>query len=250
MPAEELVDDLDLQKLAERALIGGPLVGVPATDGEIVVGQPEDHFLDGTAKLMPIIIGTTALDVPTHFPPSKLQPLKFFGPDEAAAKEAYGFGDKRFLGPMDLIQLNLSIGTDITMHEPAHFIASTMQESGFDAWVYRFTYTAESTRPESMAQVHAGELPFLFDNLEARYGDAVTDNDQATATAFNTYVGNFVKNGNPNSDGLPEWPPITPAEFDVLDFTLDDGPVFGPDPRGDTVALVAAAQQRALDQNG
>ncbi len=247
LPAEKMVDDLDLKKLAERALIGGPLVGVPATDGEIVVGQPGDHFLDGTAKLMPIIIGTTAFDVPTHFPSNKLQPLEFFGPDADAAKDAYGFGDDRFLGPVELIQLNLEIGTDITMHEPAHFVASTMQDAGHDSWIYRFTYTAESTRPKDLEQVHSGELPFLFDNLAARYGDDVTENDQATATAFNTYIANFIKHGNPNSDGLPNWPAMSPSEFDVMDFTLEDGPVFGPDPRGETVALVAAAQERALE---
>ncbi|HET9661405.1 MAG TPA: carboxylesterase family protein, partial [Thermomicrobiales bacterium] len=206
LPAETLVADLDLEKLAKRTLTGGPLVGVPATDGIIVEGQPQDHFLHGTARLMPVIIGTTAVDVPTHFPPSKLHPLSWFGPDEDAAREAYGYGAKRFLGPGDLIQLRLAIGADLTMHEPAHFIASTMQEAGFGAWVYRFTYTAESTRPASMAQVHSGELPFLFDNLAARYGDAVTDNDEAAAIAFHTYVSNFVKNGNPNGDGLPDWP--------------------------------------------
>ena len=245
LPAGELVGDLDMEKLVERKLIGGPLVGVPATDGEIVAGQPQDHFLNGTAKLMPVLIGTTAIDVPTHFAPNKLHPLGWFGPDEDAARAAYGFGDHQFLLPPDLIQLNLAIGADITMHEPAHFIASTMHNAGFDAWVYRFTYTAESTRPEHTEQVHAGELPFLFDNLAAKYGDAVTEQDEATAAAFNTYVSNFVKSGNPNSDGLPDWPPITPAEFDVMNFTLDDGPVFGPDPRP-SVALVSAAQERHL----
>lgn len=245
LPAERLVDDLDLEKLAQRRLIGAPLVGVPATDGELVVGQPIDHFQNGTAKLMPVIIGTTALDVPTHFPPSALRPLDFFGPDKDAAKAAYGMEDQRFLGPSDLIQLNLAIGVDITMHEPAHAIASTMQEAGYDSWIYRFTYTAESTRPEHIEQVHAGELPFLFDNLTARYGDAVTANDQATASAFNTYIANFVKSGNPNSDGLPVWPPVTPAAFEVMNFTLDEGPVFGLDPR-ESVALVSAAQARAI----
>jgi para-nitrobenzyl esterase len=248
VPAGDLVDDLDLQKLAERKLVGGPMVGVPATDGEIVLGQPVDHFLDGSAKLMPVIIGTTAIDVPTHFPPNKLRPLSWFGPDEDAAKEAYGFGDDRFLGPSDLIALNLAIGSDMTMHEPAHFIASTMQDAGFNAWVYRFTYTAESTRPDQMEQVHAGELPFLFDNLTAKYGDAVTEHDQATASAFNAYVANFAIHGDPNGGDLPEWPPVTPAEFDVMNFTLDDGPVFGPDPRP-SVALVSAAQGRHAAQN-
>jgi para-nitrobenzyl esterase len=119
-----------------------------------------------------------------------------------------------------------------------------MREAELDAWVYRFTYTAESTRPEQTGQVHAGELPFLFDNLAARYGDAVTPNDQTTASAFNAYIANFAIHGDPNGNGLPEWPPVTPGEFEVMNFTLDDGPVFGPDPRP-SVALVSAVQERA-----
>jgi para-nitrobenzyl esterase len=249
LPAESLVDDLDLEELAKRTLIGGPLVGVPATDGVIVEGQPQDHFLNGTARLLPLIVGTTAIDVPTHFPPSKLHPLSWFGPDEDAAKDAYGYGDKRFLGPGDLVQLQLEIGADLTMHEPAHFLAATMKDAGFEAWVYRFTYIAESTRPESTGQVHAGELPFLFDNLAARYGDAVTANDQATATAFNSYIGNFVQHGDPNGEGLPDWPVVTPDAFEVMDFTVEDGPVFGLDPRAATVSLVSAARQRHLGEN-
>jgi para-nitrobenzyl esterase len=117
------------------------------------------------------------------------------------------------------------------MHEPARFVARQMTADGNPVWLYRFTYTAESTRPESMAQTHAGELPFLFNQIAAKYGSAITANDKATAEDFNTYVGNFVKTGNPNGSGLPEWSPFDPAQHDVMNFTLDDGPVFGPDPR-------------------
>lgn len=248
VPAEKLVGDLDLEKLAARRLLAGPLPGVPAVDGEIVAGQPQEHILDGTVQFMPVLIGTTALDAPTHFPPDKLRPLSWFGPDDDAARDAYGFGGDRFLGPVELAELILSMGSDLTMHEPAHFIAGAMSDAGYPSWVYRFTYTAESTRPAQTAQVHAGELPFLFDTLAASYGDAVTENDRATATAFHTYVANFVTTGNPNGPGLPEWPPVTPGEFDVMNFTLEDGPVFGPDPRT-SVALVAAARARHDNEN-
>jgi para-nitrobenzyl esterase len=117
------------------------------------------------------------------------------------------------------------------MHEPARFVARQVKAHGSPSWLYRFTYTAESTRPESAAQTHAGELPFLFSTLDARYGDAVTDNDRAAAAAFNTYIGNFIKTGDPNGDDLPLWPQFDPLAYDVMNFTLENGPVFGPDPR-------------------
>jgi para-nitrobenzyl esterase len=137
----------------------------------------------------------------------------------------------------------------MTMHEPARFVAREMTARGKLAWLYRFTYTAESTRPDSDKQAHAGELPFLFDMLAAKYGDAVTTNDRRTAQAFNTYVGNFVKTGNPNGSGLPQWPAFEPAQFNLMDFSLEDGPTYGPDPRADGIRFVErAAEARAKSQ--
>jgi para-nitrobenzyl esterase len=126
----------------------------------------------------------------------------------------------------------------MTMYEPARFAARTMTAAGNPVWLYRFTYTAESTRPVSMQQAHAGELPFLFQTLNARYPGVVTDHDRTMAKDFSTYVADFVKSGDPNGDSLPMWPKFDPANFDLMNFTLDDGPVFGPDPRAARIALV------------
>jgi para-nitrobenzyl esterase len=132
----------------------------------------------------------------------------------------------------------VSLSADMTMHEPARFVARQTVAAGQPAWLYRFTYTADSTRPGSERQVHAGELPFLFDQLEARYGDVVTEADRRTAAAFNTYIGNFVRTGDPNGGGLPAWPVVDPDAFDLLDFTPDGGPTFARDPRAEGIELV------------
>lgn len=46
------------------------------------------------------------------------------------------------------------------------------------------------------------------------------------ALAFGTSVTNFVKTADLNGAALPAWP-----RFDLMNFTLDDGLVFGPEPR-------------------
>lgn len=84
----------------------------------------------------------------------------------------------------------------------------------------------------------------MFDMPRARYGAAVTANDETTARAFNTYVANFVKNGDPNGAGLSEWPPFDPTTFDLMHFTLDDGPVFENDLREERVQLVEQAAEQ------
>jgi para-nitrobenzyl esterase len=55
---------------------------------------------------------------------------------------------------------------------------------------------------------------------------------------FSNYFANFVRTGDPNGGELPAWPPFHPARFGLMNFTLDDGPVFGPDPRAARVGLV------------
>jgi para-nitrobenzyl esterase len=177
LPTDVLVGDLSLPKLLNEALVGSQIYsGTPMVDGVIVTAEPGEILSSGGAANVSLIIGTTALDLPLYFPPSKLDPFAYFGADGEAARAAYNA--PATLDQNSLMLLLLSIGADMTMHEPARFVARQMTAAGNPAWLYRFTYTAESTRPASNAQAHAGELPFLFNMLAAKYGEQVTDKDQ------------------------------------------------------------------------
>lgn len=197
---------------------------------------------------MPVIIGSVAADIPVSFPAVKVLPFAHFGRDADAARAAYGAPER--LDRDGLIKVLLSIGADMTMHEPSRFVARQVTAADRPAWLYRFSYTAESTRPESLrtGQTHSGELPFLFATLEAKYGEQTTSADRSMAEAFNTYVANFVKAGDPNGAGLPAWPPFAPSRFDLMHFSPDDGPSFGPDPRAARVELVERAADRLRDK--
>jgi para-nitrobenzyl esterase len=210
-------------------------------DGTIVTGQPGDILRAGGGPNVPVIIGTTAIDLPFTLPPLP-NPLVYFGADAGAAAIAYNVPASPT--PEDIQRLYLQMGIDLTIHEPARYVAKQMTSRGQPVWLYRFTYTAESTRdpnnPTTFLQSHAGELPFLFDRLAARFGANVTANDQQTATAFNTYLSNFVKNGDPNGAGLVEWPQFNAAQFSLLNFDLT-GQTFGTDPLVARLELVEKA---------
>jgi para-nitrobenzyl esterase len=60
---------------------------------------------------------------------------------------------------------------------------------------------------------------------------------------FSGYIANFVQTGDPNGDGLPAWPMFDPTAFDLMHFTLDDGPVFGPDPRAARIDLIERVEK-------
>lgn len=249
LPPERIAGDLTLTKVLDAALdcvklhfilpnreCNPQYSGTPMIDNYIMPLQPQAAFESGAAANIPVIIGTTASDLP-ELVPSPRDPFGFFGADAAAAWVAYNVpgGNVKLT---ELLPLLVNIGADRTMHEPARFVSKQVTAHGKPAWLYRFTYTAESTRPKSLEQAHAGELPFLFDMIAAKYGGAVTAKDRATAEAFNHYVGNFIKTGNPNGAGLPQWSQFDPNRFDVMNFTPDDGPVMMRDPRAAGVELV------------
>lgn len=184
----------------------------------------------GTAGL-PMIIGTTAQDLPLDFPPPT-DPFSYFKANAGKARVVFNPEGK----PVSAIVPG--IAADLTMHEPARFVARSMTAAGNPVWLYRFTYVAQAVPDRTEGAGHAQELPYLFDTLDARYGAAVTTKDRQTARELSTYVVNFVKTGDPNGAGLPRWPRFNPRRFDLMDFTLDDGPVFGADPRAARIAMV------------
>jgi hypothetical protein len=76
---------------------------------------------------------------------------------------------------------------------------------------------------------HATDVPFVFDTARAHYSAPLTDADEKVAQQMNTYWANFVKTGDPNGKGLPNWPAYQSARDMLMDFT-NDGPVTKPDP--------------------
>lgn len=204
--------------------------------------MPGEILRRGEAAKVPIIIGSTTNDLPVLFPPFK-DPLSYFGADAAKVRAVYNPNGK--LKPIDLF---VTIGVDMTMHEPARFVAKQMTAARQPAWLYRFGYVAESLRPKVTGASHASELPFLFDTLDARYGKNVTQKDREAGREFRSYIVNFVKTGNPNGNGLPTWSEFDPARSNLMMFTPNNGPVMQTDPWKERLDLVEQVADQKMNQ--
>ena len=213
-------------------------------DGTIVPAAPGEVLRRGEAAKVPMIIGTTSQDIAARFPPSPDDPLSYFGADAGKARAAY---DPE--GTLEPSAVLWAVGVDMTMQEPARFVAKQMTAAGSPVWLYRFSYVADSMRAQWHGAPHASELPYVFGTLDTRYGEKVTDRDWAAAHALATYFANFARDGDPNGSGLPPWPRFDPARAELMDFTPNNGPVYGPDPwkeRLDLVERAAEALEPAL----
>jgi para-nitrobenzyl esterase len=127
----------------------------------------------------------------------------------------------------------------------ARHLAGVIADRGVPTYYYRFSYIAESARKSATEGVtHAGDLPYWFDTVSVKYGEATTARDAAVGAIVSGYLVNFVKTGDPNGPGLPRWQPYIRASDAMLNFAVDGGAVPGKDPWAadlDTVQDVPAA---------
>lgn len=199
----------------------------PMLDGRVIVTTAQSAYRAGQHAKVPLMIGSNSAEVPAGFVPgaTKQELFDSFGKGRAAAIAAY---DPQ--GTIDFALLSAQVNTDRVWAEPAHMTAEAFTRQGTPAFVYRFSYVADSMKDRvKLGAPHASEIDFVFDTVRARYGAALTARDQSTALIMNTYWANFAKTGHPDGRGLPHWPRFSLKNHEILDITADGTPQAGPD---------------------
>jgi para-nitrobenzyl esterase len=235
LPPEAIVDGLSMATMfTAQTTYSGPII-----DGTIVVDEPQNLYLAGKYQHVPMIVGANSADMGMSHATTVEQLFAPFGGKQKAAEDAYNASSSR-----DLQALATTVASDAMMAEPARFVAQTLSSQGVPAWEFRFSYVAESMRKEWPGAPHATDVPFVFDTARAHYGPPLTEADEKVAQEMNTYWANFVKTGNPNGAGLPDWPAYRSESDVIMDFT-NSGPVAKPDPwkkRLDLTAQIASGK--------
>ncbi len=224
LPADQIVDGLNMGTLMQGNATPPTWSGGPIRDGELISGPPEGIYQAGLQQRVPMLIGTTDADLGFSTADSMDALLAPFGEDADRARALY---DPK--GSGDVQQVGQRIGMDRMMTEPARFVADQVAASGQPVWRYRFSHVALEARERWSGAVHASELPYLFRTLETRYNH-LDDSDRAMAWQLHRYVVNFARDGNPNGGGAPTWPLHTPLSHLMMDFTQNEGPVARQDP--------------------
>lgn len=135
--------------------------------------------------------------------------------DYAAAMEAkYGENYKDGYDAADekeAYRLNLRSSSDNLLS--TFIVSAEYDNKNFDANVYVYYFNhdlpehANPVRDEAFfGSFHSSELWYFFDSLRDMEGQRQwTDTDYALADTITSYIANFVKTGDPNGEGLPEW---------------------------------------------
>lgn len=130
----------------------------------------------------------------------------------------------------------------------ARNLADTLAGQGVPTWYYRFSYKANAAAAEGGA-IHADDLPYFFDTVDVKYGARAQPADQAMGRATASYLVNFVKSGNPNGTGLPEWPAYASPDRVMTDFAETGTAIAQPDPwrDGAPAGIASAAVPTSAD---
>ena len=250
LPANQLLNGLSPENLKIDGDIKssdpagvGTSVGGPIIDGRIKLSVVDQAIRKGQAARIPVMIGTTSGDLGVPTGQTKDELFAQFGANAQAARQAFDLH-----GTRSADEVREEITRDRLLAEPARFVAQEVAKSGKSAWLYRFSYTPDSRRSEWQGVPHGADTAFFFDTVDAQLGPDATANDAAVAEIANTYVGNFVKSGNPNGAGLPPWQEFGTAPRAYLNIAARADTAMLADPSAVKLDLVAASAGAPLIQ--
>lgn len=231
--------DISLNHILSRLAIpdltyaGGPII-----DGQTVTSLPDTKFASGQINKVPLIIGTTDLDLGVAYATSKERLFEKYFEEDAELAQSFYDPD----GSQRLATLLVEVGADFMMQEPARFVGTSFNSASTNVWLYRFAYVPVFQRLFIPGAVHGSDVPFVFKTLDARYGDAVLPEDRALSESINSYFVTFAKTGIPAPFLQPEWGAFNAQADEILIFTSNKIPTFVEDPLNERLNLVERYQ--------
>jgi para-nitrobenzyl esterase len=193
----------DLRKKTADELIAAGGNFAPAADGYVIPKDIFSAFKNGQFNDVSIIAGWVMGDG-SLMGGQSLTPEKY----KQQAIEKYGEKAEEFL---KLFPGNTTEEIAASLKEtglfqfaalPAHLLAGYSKSK---AYIYQFTHVPVD-KPDfpNYGAFHTSEVPFALHTLH-RWNRPWRELDFAVEKSMSTYWVNFVKNGNPNGTGLPEW---------------------------------------------
>lgn len=202
----------------------------PILDGKLVVETAESAYKARRFEKIPLIIGSNSAEIGGEFvnsSSSKNELFALFGELQNEAIEAYDPKDER-----EFSEIIALFNTDWVWAEPARFTARNFIESGTPVYLYHFGYVSPAMKERmKFGAGHGAEIGYVFCRPMNREGSPVDLKSEEVATIMNTYWVNFAKTGNPNGNGLPQWPVYDIENDTMLDIQLDGRFVKKTDPR-------------------
>jgi len=190
-------------------------------DGKVLPASPSDLLVSGRFNDVPMIVGQTA-DEGSGFPG--------YANGEAGAYKAFlnrGFGKSAGyfakLYPSQSEAVRKQSAKEVSRHRGLAMIDawSAQRQAKSHSPVYGYYYTHPEPGPgkEVFGAFHSSEIPYALSTLDAAPERGFGLEDRQISLVMSSYWVNFVRNGNPNGQGLAAWVPMTSDKPMVMEFS-------------------------------
>jgi para-nitrobenzyl esterase len=241
----------DLQKASVATKIDSPgVVAITEIDNYLILKYTALLYQEGRDLAIPMIIGNNAQEQNHTYKPEVMHKWikDNYGSLAPQAEEFYGWAngetgkDDPFWGSS-----GVQITADTRQRCPA--IAEGVWRSSHGRTTYEYMFDPPIAGEK--ATRHSAEIPFVFGNLllKGTLAGPYTDADMKISADVQTYWTNFAKTGNPNGNGLPEWPKFNGTSRPYLEFTVHDGPAVKENLRRGICDLYIQALKETIPAN-
>ena len=199
IPAAELITKWRAHALQPRF---GPVV-----DGFVLTRKPTEVFATGAESAIPLLFGTTTREFEAATPADALRRriAGLAGDFAPEALKVYGLADGG-TGTVDPVYGTAAdqIAADVAFRCPATAEGRWHTAAHHPTYEYEFDHAV----PGQAFAIHSSDLGFVFGfypkegNLAGNYSDT----DYKVSETVENYFTNFARTGNPNGEGLPNWP--------------------------------------------
>ena len=132
----------------------------------------------------------------------------------------------------------IASGTDATFGREMRTWARMMETVSSPAYLYFFSRVPPAPDADRYGAYHTAEIPYVFDNFGVSphpYANRdYTDTDRRLSDILASYWVNMAATGDPNGEGLPEWPAYDPEADAALHV-------------GDTITVERGIRRDRLD---
>jgi para-nitrobenzyl esterase len=203
----------------------------PNVDGYVLPQHPADIFKASRQNDVPLLAGWTSAEAKWV----RQNLAEFEAARAAAFAQAQQQAARLYPASNDAeaYQAGVQLGSDNFIAYGTWKWIETQAATGKSA-VYRYLFDQVMATPQGPVPTddpgaaHATDIPFVFDRLDIT-GNPVSAADQATADLMGAYWTAFARSGDPNTPGLPTWPPFQAADGQVM--VLKGEPAAVPEPQ-------------------
>ncbi len=203
------------------------LVWAPNVDGWSIPVDPIEMYASGQQHHVPLITGMNGNEGSLMTGQLQMDDVAAF---EAHVRTSYlSVADQAIAHYAVSSPEEAKPGVDHLLHDmwfagPVRTLSTHHVKAPSPVWVYHFTLVPPTGMGANLGSHHAAEITYVFGNLIDRGSQSEdapahpmlvgdwTDVDRGVSTAMMDYWTQFAATGNPNREGLTEWP-----EFDESD---------------------------------